>query len=57
MEDVLSSFDEDEDNDDDTKNIHAFEEENAEKVDEEQSNESNVVWVDLYGQLLSWLIL
>ena len=49
MEDVFPSFEEDEDNDHDVEYGHAFEEQNAKEFDEEQNNESNVVWVHSCG--------
>jgi len=38
LEDVLSSFEEDENIDDDNENSHAFEEENVEEVDDKEQN-------------------
>jgi len=40
-EDVLSSFEEDEDIDNDNQKGHAFEEENAEEVDDQEQNDES----------------
>ena len=41
MEDVLSSFEEEEDIDGDNEKGHAFEEENAEEVDDQEQNDES----------------
>jgi len=49
LENVLSSFGEDKENDDETENGHAIEEENVEEVEEEENKESNTIWVHSWG--------